>query len=401
MKRIGNLLDKIADIENIEIADRKARRNKRCKYGIRKHDENHEQENLQLANNLKNCTYKTSDYTTFKIYEPKERTIFRLPYYPDRIGHHAIMNVLEPIWKSIFIKNTYSCIKNRGINKCRKDVEYDLRHYPDETTYCLKLDVKKCYPSLNHDVLKSIIRRKIKDKKLLIVLDEIIDSAQGVPIGNYLSQYFANLYFAYFDHWIKEECRVKFYYRYADDIVILHSDKRFLHNLMIAIKFYFHLVLKVEVKSNYQIFPVDVRGLDFVGYRFYHTHTLLRKNIKKRMDRLVHLYRIGRIDNATFKSRFCSYFGWCKYCNSKRLLKNIESITGMKFSNWRGIQVPITITKGKLIYFIAYIKYSKYYKIHFVRNHKSYVTKTVSKSLISELNMPKVFIIKTFGKKFK
>lgn len=200
MKRIGNLLEKISDIENIEVADRKARKNKRCKYGINKHDENREQENLKLSDSLKYCYYKTSSYTTFKVYEPKERIIFRLPYYPDRIGHHAIMNILEPIWKSIFIKNTYSCIKNRGINKCRRDVEYDLRHYPDKTVYCLKLDVKKCYPSLNHDVLKSIIRRKIKDKNLLIILDEIIDSAQGVPIGNYLSQYFANLYFAYFDH---------------------------------------------------------------------------------------------------------------------------------------------------------------------------------------------------------
>lgn len=401
MKRIGNLLEKICDINNIEIADKKARRNKKCKYGINKHDLTHNEDNLLLSNNLRFGTYKTSQYTTFKVYEPKERIIFRLPYYPDRIGHHAIMNILEPIWKSIFIKNTYSCIKNRGINKCRQDVEYDLRHYPNQTIYCLKLDVKKCYPSLNHDVLKSIIRKKIKDKFLLKILDEIIDSAEGVPIGNYLSQYFANLYFAYFDHWIKEECRVKFYYRYADDIVILHSDKNFLHNILIAIKFYFHLVLKVEVKSNYQIFPVDSRGLDFVGYRFYHTHTLLRKYIKIRIKRLIVLYKMRKINFDVFKQRFCSYFGWCKYCDSKHFLKRVEDDIGIKFSNWKGVEIPITYTHGKLIYFVELIKYSKYYKIHFIRNHKSYVTKTVSKSLVSELCNPKVFVIKSFRKVYK
>lgn len=97
MKRIGNLLEKICDLNNIEIADKKARRNKRCKYGINKHDLTHNEDNLLLSNNLRFGTYKTSQYTTFKVYEPKERIIFRLPYYPDRIGHRAIMNILEPI----------------------------------------------------------------------------------------------------------------------------------------------------------------------------------------------------------------------------------------------------------------------------------------------------------------
>ena len=128
-------------------------------------------------------TYK---YDTFIIREPKERLIFKLPYYPDRIVHHAIMNILEPIWRSVFITNTYSCIKKRGIHKALYDIQSALKD-KQNTVYCLKLDVRKFYPSIDHEILKQIVRKKIKDNKLLALLDGIIDSVEGVPIGNYLS----------------------------------------------------------------------------------------------------------------------------------------------------------------------------------------------------------------------
>lgn len=187
MKRLSNLFDKICTIENIEEADRKARKNKGIRYGILKHDLHPEKDNAELLESLLNGTYKTSKYSTFKIYEPKERLIYRLPYYPDRIVHHAIMNIMEPIWKSIFIKQTYSSIKNRGIHACAKDVRFALDNFPKETRYCLKLDIHKFYPSIDHEILKKIIRIKIKDNRLLKLLGDIIDSAPGVPIGNYLS----------------------------------------------------------------------------------------------------------------------------------------------------------------------------------------------------------------------
>lgn len=121
---------------------------------------------LKLRETLLNGTFHTSKYDVFTIYEPKEREIYRLPYFPDRILHHAIMNVLEPIWVSTFTADTYSCIKNRGIHKCAKDVKQALKQDPDGTRYCLKIDIKKFYPSINHDVLKGIVRRKIKDSRL-------------------------------------------------------------------------------------------------------------------------------------------------------------------------------------------------------------------------------------------
>lgn len=113
------------------------------------------------------------------------------------------------------------------------------------------MDIRKFYPSVNHDILKAIIRKKIKDDDLLWLLDEIIDSADGVPIGNYLSQFFANLYMAYFDHWVKEELKVKYYYRYADDIVLLSDSKEQLRNWLLAIKVYLTSMLKLKLKDNY------------------------------------------------------------------------------------------------------------------------------------------------------
>lgn len=160
MKRYNNLFDKIVSLDNLYLADKKARRNKSNRKDIKEFDQNKEESLKKLQQDLINGTYKTSEYNTFIIREPKERLIFRLPYYPDRIVHHAVMNIMEPIWVSIFIKDTYSCIKHRGIHEALHNVKEALKDV-DNTTYCLKLDIRKFYPSIDHEVLKSIIRKKI------------------------------------------------------------------------------------------------------------------------------------------------------------------------------------------------------------------------------------------------
>jgi len=326
MKRIGNLYDEIISIDNLRLADEKARKGKVNSYGVQLHDKNREANLLLLHESLKNQTFRTSKYHIFIIFEPKEREIYQLPYYPDRIVHHAIMNILEPIWVSVFTKDTYSCIKNRGIHAAAKRLKRELKLDYEGTKYCLKIDVRKFYPSIDHDILKQIIRRKIKDKRLLWLLDEIIDSADGVPIGNYLSQYFANLYLTYFDHWIKEEKGIEYYYRYADDIVILGSDKDELHSLLHEIRAYFSDRLKLKVKRNYQVFPVDSRGIDFLGYRFFHSHTLLRKSIKHKFcSRVAKLNkRKTTPTKEQYKQQICSWWGWCKYCNSINLINKLS-----------------------------------------------------------------------------
>lgn len=314
MKRISNLYQKIISIDNLRLADQKARKGKQNTYGVKLFDQNPEGNFLTLNELLANKGYETSEYDVFTIYEPKERLVYRLPYFPDRIVHHAIMNVLEPIFVANFTADTYSCIKGKGIHACANSVKKSLKDIPG-TTYCLKLDIKKFYPSVNHECLKKLLRRKFKDVDLLWLLDEIIDSANGLPIGNYLSQYLANFYLSGFDHWIKEEKRVKHYFRYADDIVILASNKPYLHSLLSEIKAYLKSNLKLEVKENYQVFPVKARGIDFVGYKFYHTHTLLRKQIKKNFAKM--------LKQRPNEASIASYKGWASHCNSKHLLKTL------------------------------------------------------------------------------
>ena len=314
MKRIGKLYDKVCSIDNLNAADLIARKGKKGQYGITLHDRNRENNIKLLRQMLLNKTYQTSPYTTFKVYEPKEREVSRLPYFPDRITHHAIMNVLEPIFLSVFTADTYSCLKGRGIHGAAKAVRKALKDI-EGTKYALKLDIKKFYPSVNHAILKRLLRNKIKDQDLLWLLDEIIDSAPGLPIGNYLSQYLANFYLTGFDHWIKEFKKVKYYFRYCDDMVVLSWSKPYLHKLFGEIAEYLQRNLELQVKGNHQVFPVEARSLDFVGYKFYHTHTLLRKSIKQNFAR--------KIIKGQNLASFASYWGWAKHCDSKNLIKKL------------------------------------------------------------------------------
>jgi RNA-directed DNA polymerase len=314
MKRLNNLYTQICSLENLRLADKKARKGKLKQPSVQEHDKNREGNILALREMLLNKTYKTSAYTTFNVYEPKERVVFRLPYFPDRITHHAIMNVLETHFVSVFTKDTYSCIKKRGIHAAARNVKQALRDISG-TTYCLKLDIKKFYPSIDHDVLKDLLRRKFKDQDLLWLLNEIIDSADGLPIGNYLSQYLANFYLAYFDHWLKEVTRVKYYFRYADDLVILSNDKAHLHRLLDDIRTYLGEKLNLKVKQNYQIFPVADRGIDFVGYVFYHSHIRLRKSIKKNFAR--------KLSRGASEQTIASYNGWLLHANCTNLKRTL------------------------------------------------------------------------------
>lgn len=367
MKRINNLYDKIISLDNLRLADEKARRGKTNTYGVRVHDKNREQNLLALHEALLTKTFKTSRYDVFTVYEPKERFIYRLPYYPDRIVHHAVMNVLEPLWGRLFTYNTYSCIKGRGIEGCARRVDRIIKSFEGRPLFCLKIDIRKFYPSIRHGVLKELIRRKIKDRNLLWLLDEIIDSvsmddigrplteaakalsypedAHGLPIGNYLSQYLANLCLCYFMHWANEQLaeRVKEALsltekpriectEYADDIVFFSESKTVLRETLTFIRAKIEDGLSLRIKDNYQIFPVAVnrydrhgRALDYVGYKFFRGQKLVRKSIKQHFCRAVaRLNKMRRpLSEKAYKQAVCSWLGWAQHSNSKHLLKTI------------------------------------------------------------------------------
>lgn len=310
MKRKGNLYERIISIENLYAADAIAQKGKAQQPSVIEHMANQDMNLWWLHCQLHNKTYRTSAYTTFMISDPKEREVYRLPYFPDRIVHHAIMRITKPIFLEVFTADSYSCIEGKGIHAASYALRKALKNTP-ETRYCLKLDLKKFYPSVDHDILKQLLRKKFKDNDFLNMLDEIINSADGLPIGNYLSQYLANFYLTFFDHWIKETMKVNNYFRYADDIVITSGNKQYLHALLAEMREYLRRELKMEIKENYQVFPVADRGIDFVGYVHFHTHTLLRKSIKQNFARM--------LERNPNRQSIASYNGWLKHCNSINL----------------------------------------------------------------------------------
>lgn len=324
-------------MDNLIQAHQNAKKGKGWYQEVKMIDENPEYYLEKLQEMLINKTYHTSPYETFiKNDSGKEREIFKLPYFPDRICQWAIMQIIEPMLLNNFTQDTYSAIPGMGIHLCLNKMNYAMQNDVPECQYCLKLDGKKFYPSIDHEILKTKYRRLFKDPDLLWLLDEIIDSTSGdtgIPIGNYLSQYSGNFYFSEFDHWIKEVKGVKYYFRYMDDIVIFGSDKEKLHLLLDEIEEYFKTKLKLRVKENWQVFPTYVRGVDFVGYRSFMNYKLLRKSTCKQFKRKMNALNKKQIEDQELTySEWCSinsYKGWLIHCDSYRLKeKYVEPIQG-------------------------------------------------------------------------
>lgn len=274
----------------------------------------------------------------------KVRKIYKLPYFPDRICQWAILQVIEPCIINNLTADTYSAIPKRGIHKALVNLQDAMWYDTEECKFCLKIDARHYYQSINHELLKQKYSKMFNDGELLWLLDEIIDSTTtaeiedltaiylleedidpetGIPIGNYLSQYSGNYYFSSFDHWLKEQKHVKHYYRYMDDIVIFGRTKEELLSLLKEIQQYFRTELKLNVKGNWQIFPTYIRGVDFLGYRTFYKYTLLRKStcqeMKKKMTAIRNKVEAGNMMNYSEWCSINSYKGWLKYADTFRL----------------------------------------------------------------------------------
>lgn len=376
MKGTGDLFSKICDMDNLKKAHRNAKKGKGWYQEVKQVEKNLDKALEKLQSSLMEHTYKTSDYEIFTKQEgEKEREIYKLPYYPDRICQWAILQVIEPYLLKTMTTDTYSAIPKRGIQPIidqlrgyekvvKKDDKFSKKWIPsilisdpENTAYCLKLDVRKYYPTIVHDVLKQRYRELFKDEDLLWLMDEIIDSIStcpateenievleqfgvlvnitvdnesrefidgvGIPIGNYVSQYDGNFNLSPLDHWLKEVKGIKYYFRYMDDMVIFGSSKEELHKLKKEIDEFMADNLKQVLKHNWQVFPSKVRGIDFVGYRFFGEYTLLRKSTCKRLKKRMLSISYKRENNMspTFSEwcSFNSYVGWLKQCDSYRL----------------------------------------------------------------------------------
>ena len=185
--------------------------------------------------------------------------------------------------------------------------------------------------------MKQVIRRKLKDARLLALLDGIVDSPEsGVPIGNYLSQFFANLYLSELDHIMKEEMGIRYYYRFADDIVLLDGDKGKLHGTLVFINHYLNNERALSIKQNYQVFPVESRGVNYVGYVTFHDYCLARKQNKKNLCREVAKLRKRGLSDDEIRIQASSRLGFMQHCNSIYLLKTLNMKTFSEVTNSGG-----------------------------------------------------------------
>lgn len=325
----------VYEINNLVAAHHNARKGKTFYSEVKMVDSNpgfylYDLQELEMSGQ-----YKTSEYETFwKQDGEKLREIFKLPYYPDRVHQWAIIQVIEPALLRHMTDDTYSALPGRGTHRAYKKLKKCLRKDPEGTQWCLKLDIRKYYPNINKQKLKEVYASLFKDKKLLEMIYEIIDSTpglKGVPIGNYISQYSGNLYLSGFDHMVKEVYKVKHYFRYMDDMVFLASTKEELQKLVKQVIKYLKEELDLEVKPNWSLFRVEDRGIDFVGYVFKHNTIRLRKSIVRTLKSisLKIKRRVNRGLLITYHL-YCginSMIGWLKHCDSGGLkLKYVDII---------------------------------------------------------------------------
>lgn len=324
MKRYGNLFQDIISLENLSIAFDKAARNKKWRNSVISAYE-HKEEIIQgIRNSLLNKTYKTSEYITKTIYEPKERLIYILPFAPDRVVHHAVMNILEPILDKKLIYDTYSCRKGKGqLRASDRCLSYCKKY-----KYCLQLDISKFYPSINHLRLKQILRCIFKDKDLLWLLDEIIDSTHtptNVPIGNYLSQWFGNIYLNTLDRFCIKAGFTKII-RYCDDLLVFSNSKEDLNNFRTKV---IYLCKSLELRLSKTNLIKTTKGIKFLGFRhFPKGYKLLKKStatrLKNRLTYLIENYINNRTSYSKAQGQLASALGWFNSVNAYNFSRKLR-----------------------------------------------------------------------------
>lgn len=327
MKRYGYLIEKVVEESNLLEAFSMVMRGKKRSRTVRYFKKNRDKILTELADEIRSGKYAPSGFREFEVVENgKVREIQSLPF-KDRIALHAIMAVLHrEVLGSMMIRDTYASLPKRGIHDGLNRVRKALKDRQN-TAYCLKLDLRKFYHSIDREVLVARLRRKIKDETMMQTLIQIIYSyGPGLAIGYHSSQLLGNFYLCLLDHYMKSELGVKYYFRYCDDIVILSPTKEYLHGIFDKLRDLVEGKLHLTIKPNYQIFPVEARGIDFLGYVIRHDYVLVRKHIKKRVARRLHKLKSKKRKYVVL----ASFWGWVKHCNGKHLFFKLTNMKSFK-----------------------------------------------------------------------
>lgn len=351
VKRYGNLWPQVVDFENLLMAARNAQRGKRMQASVLQFNYRLETELLTLQTELLAKTYRPQGYTTFEIYDPKLRLISAAPYR-DRVVHHALCNVIQPIFERSFIGDSYANRFGYGTHRALRR----FTQYMRTTPYVLQCDIQKYFPSIDHAVLKTILRRKIKCPDTLWLMDTIIDHSneqipvhelfpgddlltilqrrRGLPIGNLTSQFLANVYLNGFDHFVQEQLKIKKYVRYVDDFAAFSPDRQILVEVRQAMEAYLaDLRLRIHpVKS--QLFETR-HGANFLGFRVlplgetWPKDVRLRvrcENLRRARRRLKQLqidYGSGKIDFQTLNQSMQSWIAHLQHGDTWQLRKQL------------------------------------------------------------------------------
>ena len=327
MKRVGFLWDEICSENNIRAGILEAAKHKEKRSDVKRILRNIDFFVFEIQKMLKNKTFSNSKPRIehkFEKMQNKLRELSVLPFYPDHCVHHVVMRVIQRILTKGMYYYCCANVPGRGEKRIRKNLSRILYKDPKNTKYCLKMDIKQFYPSISTIELKYKIRDIIKDKNVLWLLDTIIDlQERGLPLGSYCSQWLANFYLQDMDHFIKEKLKISYLFRYADDIVLLHGNKRQLRIAKEVIDT-FLMFEDLDIKESWRLFKVDRNNsIDFVGYKFYRNKVSIRKrifrNIRRliiRIQRKIRLYK--KIVVKQVRS-LMSYFGYIKNSNSYKL----------------------------------------------------------------------------------
>ncbi|ETR67726.1 MAG: reverse transcriptase family protein [Candidatus Magnetoglobus multicellularis str. Araruama] len=289
MNRVNNLYIQVSDYENICLAFIKAAKGKQNSKAVAAFKRSFDENIAKLQIQIRQQTLEVGEYHFFHIWDPKPRFICAAKF-PERILHHAIMNICEPVLERYAIDDSYACRKYKGSRKAIDRAQQFARRFK----WFLKLDIKKYFDSIDHAISLHLLNKRIKDKQILDLFSQILKTyhtrqGKGLPIGNLISQHLANFYLGYYDHWIKENRRIKGYLRYMDDFVLFGDHRSFLKNELAETQFFLNKELALEIKPNIQLNRCT-HGIPFLGYRVFPNKILLSPRSKQRFHKKFRAY---------------------------------------------------------------------------------------------------------------
>lgn len=319
MKTYKNLWKQLISCENLEIAFRKARKGKTKKAYVKDFEGSLKENLLLLSSELALQTYKPRPLKTIIIKDPKTRKISKAEFR-DRVIHHTLCNIIEPIFDKSFIHDSYANRKGKGALKALQRFDCFKRKVSRNNKrlmFVLKADIKRYFESVDQKILLEMIEKKIKDSAVLWLIKKILDNhgknGIGMPLGNLTSQFFANVYLNKLDWFVKQKLNAKYYMRYVDDFVILHHNKEALESYKEKIQ-EFLKGLKLELHEGKSKIKALSKGVGFLGFRVFYYHKLLKKsNAHRSMKRLIALKRLFDKGDINYDSAYARVEGWLAY----------------------------------------------------------------------------------------